>query len=230
MVRCGGLAECVILITFALEMEHIVSIDKEQVNELPPIEFSGQIYVVDTLSMVNAAVQHLRKQPIVGFDTETRPSFRRGESHKPALVQLATADECFLFRINKLHGLPAKLNDYLEDEACRKVGLSTNDDFNQLRRFGPIQPAGFTELQQLVGDYGITDLSLQKIYAILFGRKISKGQRLTNWEADELTASQRQYAAIDAWACVQIYYHLLSGAFVARQSPYYHIKQDVQAP
>ena len=102
------------------------------------------------------------------------------------------------------------------------MGLSTTDDFHQLTRLCDIPPAGFVELQQLVKQYDITDMSLQKIYAILFQQKISKGQQLTNWEAPQLSDAQQRYAAIDAWACLRIYEHLQSGAFVPEQSPYWH--------
>ena len=210
-------------------MEYIVSIEKEKINEMPLVEYNGNIYIVDTLSQVNAAVAHLRKHPLVGFDTETRPSFKRGERHKLALVQLATPTECFLFRTCKLNGIPLKLKEYLEDENCLKVGLSTPDDLHQMQRLcRELHPAGFIEIQNMVSHYRITDLSLQKIFAILFGKKISKNQRLTNWEADELTPQQQRYAAIDAWACIDIYNRLMSDEFIPEESPYYHLKEDEQ--
>lgn len=207
-------------------MEYVVSIDKEKVNELPPAEYGGNIYMVDAMSQVNAAVAHLRKHALIGFDTETRPAFKRGEHHKLALIQLATPSECFLFRISKLKGIPLKLMELMEDESCLKVGLSTPDDIRQMQRVCKMKPGGFIEIQQLAPQYRITDMSLQKIYAILFGQKISKNQRLTNWEADELTPQQQRYAAIDAWACIDIYDRLSSGEFVPEQSPYYHLKED----
>ena len=217
------------MLTFALAMEYAVSIEKEKINEMPLAEYSDRpIYVVDTMSQVNAAVAHLRKHALVGFDTETRPSFKRGEHHKLALIQLATPSACFLFRISKLKSIPLKLKEYMEDERCVKVGLSTHDDISQMQRVNKMQPARFIEIQQLVKQYRITDLSLQKIYAILFGQKISKSQRLTNWEADALTPSQQRYAAIDAWACIDIYNRLISGQFIPEQSPYYHAIEDEQ--
>lgn len=208
-------------------MEYIVSIEKDKINEMPLVEYDGNIYIVDSLSQVNAVVAHLRKHLLIGFDTETRPSFKRGERHKLALVQLATPRECFLFRISKLKGIPLKLKEYLEDENCLKVGLSTPDDLHQMQHLcHELHAAGFIEIQNMVSHYRITDLSLQKIFAILFGKKISKSQRLTNWEADELTPQQQRYAAIDAWACIDIYNFLMSGDFIPEQSPYYHLKED----
>ena len=200
---------------------HIVSIEKQTVNQMPLVTFKGQIHVIDAISQVKSAVTALRSASIVGFDTETRPCFRRGERHNVALLQLATDDHAFLFRLNKT-GIPAPLKQYLEDDNVTKVGLSTPDDFHQLTRVSDIHPAGFIELQQLVTQYQIADMSLQKIYAILFQQKISKGQQLSNWEATQLTDAQQRYAAIDAWACLRIYYHLQSGAFIPEQSPYYH--------
>lgn len=200
---------------------HVVSIDKQVVNQMPQVNFPGRIHIISAISQVKSAVEALRTSPIVGFDTETRPCFRRGERHPIALLQLSTPSDAFLFRVNKT-GVPAPLRQYLEDKSCIKVGLSTSDDFHQLASICDCTPAGFIELQELVKQYSITDMSLQKIYAILFQMKISKGQQLTNWEAPQLTDAQQRYAAIDAWACLKIYEYLQSGAFIPEQSPYWH--------
>ena len=200
---------------------HVVSIDKQTVNQMPIVNFDGHIHVIDAISQVKSAVRALRTSAIVGFDTETRPCFRRGERHNVALLQLSTLDDAFLFRINKT-GIPQPLKEYLEDESCTKIGLSTSDDFHQLTRVCDVHPAGFIELQQLVKQYQIVEMGLQKIYAILFQQKINKGQQLSNWEAPHLTEAQQRYAAIDAWACLRIYNHLLAGNFVPEESPYWH--------
>ena len=149
-------------------------------------------------------VRYLRQFPILGIDTETRPSFKRGENHKVALLQLATDERCYLFRLHKF-GLTIPLIQLLESPHVAKVGISLKDDFYMLHKWMPFEPQNVIELQTFVQDLGITDMSLQKIYANIFGNKISKSQRLSNWEADELTIPQQQYAAIDAWACIQIY-------------------------
>ena len=200
---------------------HVVSIDKPTINQMPRVTFPGHIHIIDDISQVKDAVDALRTAHIVGFDTETRPSFKRGERHNIALLQLSTENDAFLCRLNKT-GITPPLRDFLEDESIIKVGLSTTDDFHQLARVCDCTPAGFVELQQLVKQYQITDMSLQKIYAILFQQKISKGQQLTNWEAPQLTEAQQQYAAIDAWACLRIYDHLQAGNFIPEQSPYWH--------
>lgn len=202
-----------------------VSITKDQLNELPQVQFPGNIYVIDNMSMVNSAVRTLRKYDIVGFDTETRPSFKKGRMHKVALLQLSTPNECFLFRLNRL-GMPASLHEYLEDDSCLKVGLSVHDDFKSLRRLVDIDPAGFVDVQPLALQNSITDISLQKIYAILFGERISKGQQLSNWEADTLSDAQQRYASIDAWTCISIYQYLTSGQFIPQESPYFSIIED----
>ena len=201
---------------------HIVSIDKQAIKQMPRVTFPGRIHIIAAISQVKSAVAALRKASVVGFDTETRPCFHRGERHSIALLQLSTDSDAFLFRVNKT-GLPDDLKHYLEDQQCVKVGLSTTDDFNQLTHLCPtLHPAGFIELQELVKQYQITDMSLQKIYAILFQQRISKGQQLTNWEAPQLTDAQQAYAAIDAWACIHILQHLQQGLFIPQQSPYWH--------
>ena len=200
---------------------YIVSIDKQTINQMPIVSFPGRIHVIYAPSQVKSAVMALRSASIVGFDTETRPSFKRGERHNVALLQLSTTSDAFLFRINNT-GIPAPLKEFIEDKSITKVGLSTTDDFHQLARVCDAHPNGFVELQQLVKQFRITDMSLQKIYAILFQEKISKGQQLSNWEAPQLTDAQKRYAAIDAWACLSIYNHLKDGHFTPQDSPYYH--------
>ena len=198
-----------------------VSIDKETINQMPRVSFQGRIHVIDAISQVKRAVAALRTAAVVGFDTETRPCFKRGERHNAALIQLSTDTDAFLFRINKT-GIPDVLKQFLEDPGCIKVGLSTGDDFHQIARLTDFHPAGFMEIQQMVKQFEIIDMSLQKIYAILFQQKISKNQQLTNWEAPQLTEQQQSYAAIDAWACQRIYNYLKDGNFVPEKSPYYH--------
>lgn len=201
--------------------EYYVSISKEELAELPAAPFCGKLQVVDTPEQMQQAVNTLRKSGIIGFDTETRPSFKRGQSYTVSLLQLSTKTHCFLFRINKI-GLRPELIDLLEDPTLMKVGLSIHDDFHSLNKLAPVQPQGFVELQQYVKQYRIQDNSLSRIYGILFGQRISKGQRLTNWEASELTSYQQTYAALDAMACIRIYEHVTSGKFNPSLSKYVH--------
>lgn len=198
----------------------MLSISKEQLAVLPQVVYTGKCHLIETASTARDAVAYLSKLPEIGFDTETRPSFHKGQHHKVSLLQLATPDECFLFRLNKT-GITAPIRRLLESTDTLKVGLSTKDDFHSLRRLDPdINPDGFLELQSWVKDFDIQDNSLARIYAIIFGEKISKSQRLTNWEADELTLQQQHYAAIDAWACLKIHRHLADGLFESASSPY----------
>ena len=194
---------------------------------MPQVMFPGVIHVIDSIYHVKEAVRVLSNSPLVGFDTETRPSFRKGVVHKTALIQISTLDECFLFRSCKI-GMPDVLAQYLASAEHKKVGLSLHDDFKIMRKLSNMEPAGFIDLQDVVGDYCITDISLQKIYAILFGGKIAKGQQLTNWEAPELSAAQQNYGAVDAWACLKIYNYLSQGLFNPNLSPYIVNEDDTQ--
>lgn len=182
--------------------------NKAEIATLPIVQFPGRIFVIYTEADARKAVDYLNRHEIVGVDTETRPCFRKGQVHKVALLQISTEDTCFLFRLNKI-GMPSFLQDFLTNDIL-KIGLSLRDDFKMLRRRKNMQTeeGNWIELQDYVVRFGIEDRSLQKIYANLFGMKITKGQRLSNWEAETFTEAQMQYAAIDAWACVKIYNRL----------------------
>ncbi len=184
-----------------------LTITKEQIAELDQETFEGTLHVIDQLKQVPEAVAYLATQSTLGFDTETKPAFKRGEVHKVALMQLATEQECFLFRLNRI-GYPDMLEDIIGNPAIRKIGLSLRDDFAAIRKRSGQLPENFLDLQSYVDKFGIEVNSLQKIYAILFGKKISKNQRLSNWEALVLSPAQQSYAAIDAWACLRIYNYL----------------------
>lgn len=180
------------------------SISKEEIANLAIEEFPGRIITIQTVSDADKAVDYLMGFDKVGFDTETRPSFKKGQHYKISLMQLSTEDTCFLFRLNYID-IPDSLKRFLKSDQILKIGLSLRDDFGAIRKRTNVEPLHFLDLQNYVGQFGIEDASLQKIYAILFNKKISKGQRLSNWEADVLTESQKKYAALDAWACLQIY-------------------------
>ena len=185
-----------------------VKIDKTVIPQLPRYAFEGRIVVVQSEDEANRAVRALRAAPMIGMDTETRPAFKRGETHKVALLQMATEDICFLFRLNQI-GLPEAVVELLSDKDVLKLGLSLHDDFTMLRRRNSqVKPAGYIDLQDYVKGMGIEDLSLQKLYANVFGRRISKSARLSNWEADVLTDAQKVYAATDAVTCIQLYKEL----------------------
>ena len=206
-----------------------ISITKEQVADMPVVNLPGgsrDITVIDSSAKAKMAVRGLRKYTHIGFDTETKPTFQRGgHMHKVALLQLSTDDHHFLFRLT-VPGIFEIVRPLLEDPDIIKVGLSVHDDYNALRRRGDINPAGFLDLQDYVRTFHVTDISLQKIYAIVFGGRISKSQRLTNWEAPSLTEQQQIYAALDAWACLRLYKYIRSGQFRPAESPFYHLVSD----
>lgn len=178
--------------------------DKKAIGQLPQVLFPGKIVVVLSESEAEKAVDYLLSCDVIGLDTETRPSFRKGQNHKVSLLQVSTHDICFLFRLNFI-GLPPAVIRLLSDTTVTKIGLSWHDDLCMLQRRTPFTPGQFVDIQNLIGQLGIEDLSLQKLYANLFGQKISKRQRLTNWDADVLTDKQKAYAATDAWACINLY-------------------------
>lgn len=183
--------------------------DKEAVNSLDRVLFEGRIEVVQSLQEAERAVDYLLSQPILGFDTETKPQFQRGHSSLVALLQVSSREVCFLFRLNMI-GLPDCVKRLLADEGgTLKVGLSWHDDICGLRRRGEFKPGTFIEIQQIAKEMGLHDLSLQKLYANLLGGRISKAQRLSNWEADHLSDAQKRYAATDAWACIQLYEEMM---------------------
>lgn len=183
--------------------------DKSIINSLPLVTFPGKIIVILNEYEADRAVEYLLSCDVLGVDTETRPAFRKGNNHKVALLQVATRKECFLFRLNHL-GLPKSLLRLLSNKQVPMVGLSWHDDLMSLHRREQFEPGWFIDIQDIIGNLGIVDKSLQKLYANLFGEKISKRQRLTNWEADVLTERQKEYAAIDAWACIKLYDEIMN--------------------
>ncbi len=200
--------------------------DKSKIADLPRVLFEGRIEVVLTESEAVKAVDYLLSQPILGIDTETRPSFKKGTMNPVALLQVASHDICFLFRLNQL-GLTPSLKRLLEDTTVPKIGLSLRDDLSTLRKLGGFVSGYFIDLQDRVREIGIEDMSLQKLYANFFGQRISKRERLSNWEADILKDKQKAYAATDAWTCILIYEELMR---LERTGDYELIKisEDVQ--
>lgn len=175
---------------------------------MPVVGFEGEVIVVDRPEQIPDAIAYLRQQSVLGVDTEAKPSFTRGIHYPTALVQIATEERCYLFRLTHV-GMPQELCDIFADKTICKVGLAFKDDLNGLRRRHDFKPANCVDLQQIVGKYGILDLGLQKIFAICFGKKISKSQQLTNWENSHLTPEQARYASTDAWATLLIYKELM---------------------
>ena len=179
-------------------------IDKTTIQSLPLTSFEGDVIIVDTPDKIQEAVDYLGSFTVLGVDTEARPSFKRGVHYPTALVQVATEERCYLFRLTHV-GMPRELAAVFANPNICKVGLAFKDDLTGLRRRRDFKPANCVDLQSLVCKYGIMELGLQKIFAIIFGKKISKSQQLTNWENSHLTPEQARYASTDAWAPLSIY-------------------------
>lgn len=179
-------------------------IEKTALQSLPVTWFEGDVIVVDRPEMVSEAAEYLRSHSVLGVDTEARPSFKRGVHYPTALVQIATLDRCYLFRLTHV-GLPIEIAEIFANPSICKVGLAFKDDISGLRRRRDFKPSNCIDIQSMVCKYGIMELGLQKIFAIIFGKKISKSQQLTNWENSHLTAEQARYASTDAWATLSIY-------------------------
>lgn len=180
------------------------SIDAELIKDLPVAGFEGRVVIVNTREKLEAACEHLSGESAIGFDTETRPSFKAGVSYNVSLIQLSTANTCYLIRLGAVH-MERCLMKVLESRKILKVGVDVQGDIRNLNKLRHFRAAGFVELQKEVEAFGIEDKSLRKMAAIILGVGVSKAQRLSNWEAKELTAAQLRYAATDAWICLEMY-------------------------
>ena len=185
------------------------TITNDEANALPAAQFRGEIIIVDNDDQVEAMCQYLSEQAILGFDTETRPSFKAGVSNRVALLQLSSAERCYLIRLCriKLHTPILKL---LCDPAILKIGADVKGDLHSLHQLRNFKEQGFVDLQHIAIDWGVEEKSLRKMSAIVLGKRVSKAQRLSNWEASQLTPQQQLYAATDAWVCIKIYKKLLA--------------------
>ncbi len=183
------------------------TITNEELQALPVGAWEGATEVIESTEELHTACDYLLSQEVVGFDTETKPSFQAGVTNKVSLIQIATDERCFLFRICRTR-LDKHLLKLLESPKVKKVGVDVGGDIRNLLKLRHFRPAGFVELQEEVGRFGIEDRSLRKIAGIVTGYSISKAQRLSNWESRTLTPSQIRYAATDAWICLKIYREL----------------------
>lgn len=192
------------------ENHFIENIAPEAIERLPLASFPGEICVVDSMSDdYRRAIRYLKRQRILGFDTETKPCFTPHSPHPGvALLQLSGGGKAFLFRIKSL-GMQRALCNILSNPDILKIGAATADDVKGLQRYARFKPAAFVDLQKIVNDWGIRDKSVKKMAAIILGVKISKTQQLSNWEADVLSEPQQKYAATDAWVCREMYMSLM---------------------
>jgi len=180
------------------------NLSNEEINELPIYQFNGGIFVIDTFEKLDDCLPLLKNQKLLGFDTETKPSFKKGKVNPVSLLQISTQHEAFLIRINKI-GLPEEIIRILRNPNVKKIGLALKDDIKILKNVNNFEPKEFIDLQDYVEDFGIEAKSLKKITGIVLDKRISKSQQVTNWEREDLTDAQQVYAATDAWICLQIY-------------------------
>jgi len=180
------------------------TITKESLSLLPLKHFNGPVDVIEDESKIEDLVIELERHPVIGFDTETKPSFQKGKINQVSLLQFSTNDKAYLFRLNKT-GLHPALTKLMANSAIKKVGVGIRDDIKGLRRLSEFNHAGFIELQDHVKRVGIEDTSLKKLAGLVLNFRVSKRQRLSNWEAPRLTEGQVLYAATDAWVAVELY-------------------------
>ncbi|MCZ6671711.1 MAG: 3'-5' exonuclease domain-containing protein 2 [Verrucomicrobia bacterium] len=190
------------------------TITREEINELPLVKFGGTIHVIDKNHQVDATIERLLQEPVLGFDTETKPSFKKGVSHPPALIQFATESESWLFRING-RGIHKSILNLLQDEHTKKVGVALHDDIKHLQAVKKFKASGFLDLAAIASDLGILKRGLRNMTGIMLGARLSKSAQLTNWAQSTLTSNQLTYAATDAWVSLKLYQrfkelHLLS--------------------
>ena len=183
------------------------SISKEAISQLPLKHFEGKIDVIEDANVVEELVSQLETYDAIGFDTETKPSFQKGKINQVSLLQFSTSNKAYLFRLNKT-GLHPALLRLLENPNIKKVGVGIRDDIKGLNRLTTFNHQGFIEIQDHVKKVGIEDTSLKKLAGLVLNFRVSKRQRLSNWEAPHLSEGQILYAATDAWVALELYHKL----------------------
>lgn len=189
------------------------SIPKEKIRTLPLLKFDGKIHLIETMEDLYKALSVLNKETILGFDTETKPTFRKGEYNHTALIQLATLEDAYLIRINEL-GIPKELIKFLENPEITKIGISIRDDLKELNAIEELSLNGFVDLNDVAKDFGITQIGMRSLAGIFLESRVSKSQQTSNWETKELSPGQLTYAATDAWVCIKIYNMLLDKGYL----------------
>lgn len=190
-------------------------ISKEEINELPLGQFEGEIFLIDQMEDVEEAAEFLAKQNIIGFDTETKPAFRRGVVNSVGLLQLSTSTQAFLFRLNLLGGFPDELRNLLENEKIVKVGAAVHDDIKGLAKLtDSFYAQSFFDLNDELKKVGFHNVGVRNLCGMVLKMRISKAEQVSNWEAEELTEKQKRYAATDAWACLEIFQKLKNEGYL----------------
>lgn len=182
-------------------------ITREEVADMALIQYEGPISLIQSEKAFEEAYEIMSGQPVLGFDTETRPSFKKGKVYPTSIIQFSSSNHAWLVRVSRL-GYPKHLLDMLSSDEIIKVGSGLNDDLRRMRSDFHFTPGGFLDLQHYVEAFQIEEKGLKKLSAIVLGRRISKSQQVSNWDADTLTEAQLRYAATDAWICLEIYNEL----------------------
>jgi ribonuclease D len=179
-------------------------ISREEVDKLGLIQYEGPIKVIQSEDEFESEIESITAHPILGFDTESKPSFKKGKVFPTSMIQLSSSEKAWLIRVSRL-GYPERLKELLSSGETIKVGSGLNDDLRRMRSDFQFEPAGFLDLQRYVEAFQIREKGLKKLSAIVLGRRISKSQQVSNWDAEILTEAQLRYAATDAWICLEIY-------------------------
>lgn len=188
-------------------MLFVKEISKEQLNELPLIKYEGKVEVVDSPSRLNKALEEIRAFDAVGFDTESKPTFRKGEYNHVSLIQFAVPEKVYLVRINKT-GFTTQLQSFFSEKHPLKVGISIRDDIKDLQKLAYFTPGSVIDLNTVAKTLEVQHAGVRKLTAVFLKGRVSKTQQTTNWERDQLTSRQIRYAATDAWVCLEIYHKL----------------------
>jgi ribonuclease D len=179
-------------------------ITKDEINELPLWRYEGEIVLIEEPKSLGSVMKYLRQFDFVGFDTEAKPAFQKGQYNPVCLMQFATPEKVVLVR-NRLTGFSDMMVDLFEDERIKKVGAGIKDDIKDLQYWRPFSPAGFVDLNSVVKELGFVNSGVKNLAALFLEKRISKNQQTTNWERDQLSIHQQLYAATDAWVCYEVY-------------------------
>ena len=191
-------------------------ITKKEINDLPVIYFKGKIHLCDNEKKINDAAIKLNKEKIIGFDTETKPSFKKGEYFHPSLIQLATENDAYLFQLNKNQKI-FKILKIFENSNIIKTGVAIERDVKDLNKIFTFKPKNFVELSTIAKNNDIENLGLRSLTALFFESKLSKKEQISNWAKNNLTESQIKYAATDAWISRKLYICFLELGLIKKQ-------------
>jgi ribonuclease D len=186
-----------------------ITITKEEINSLPLASFEGEVNLIIEPNKVIKAFDEITSHEVVGFDTETRPSFHKGQRYDVSLLQLALPEKVFLFRLNHT-GITKEMISFLENDEILKAGIGLRDDIKALQKLKRFNADGFVELSSIAKSKGLQVESVKKLAGLVLGFRISKSAQTSNWESPNYTEKQINYAATDAWVCLRLYNSLMT--------------------